>query len=90
MVSLKNTAPVFVIAEGTKLEVLGQTHITFISQDRTHTYPVFIISNLLFDVIFGLDFLTHSEAKTDLRERKINFDHPAKCTNITRKRIYVH
>ena len=71
MASLKETAPVFVVVDGTKFTVLGQTYITFISQDPTYTYPVFIIQNLLFEVIFGLDFLTHSETRLIYGKRKL-------------------
>ena len=60
MVSLKETAPVLAIADGPKFKVLGQTHITFQFQDQTYAYSVFIVQNLLFDVILGLDFLTHN------------------------------
>ena len=71
MVSLKKTAPVFVIVDGTKFTVLGQTHTTFISQDPTYTYLVFNIQNLLFDVIFELDFLTHGETRLIYGKRKL-------------------
>lgn len=51
-------APTFVTGDNTTLEILGQTTIYFILKEATCTYSVYVIDNLVTDVIFGLDFLS--------------------------------
>ena len=71
--------PSFIAADNTNLEILGQSAISFIQKDETYTCSVYVVNNLVTDVIFWLDFLSFNEAQVDLIDCSIHFVKPNTC-----------
>ena len=59
---------------GQPLSVLGVADITFSIHDRTFMFPLYLVDNVIHDMILGLDFLQRFVASIDIASRSLLFD----------------